>query len=87
MKKQFRYLKKILLVDWINTIKINYKLPFSQFVKFPILVYGCKIDSLNHIKIECSKVQFGMIRLGLRTIGLCGNKNSINLKISGGGDF
>lgn len=85
--KLLSFVKKLLLVDWVNTIRVNSKLPFKQFVKMPILVYGCKIDKLNSIKIQSSNIQFGMIRLGLRTIGLCGNKNSINLKISGGGDF
>ena len=75
-------------VDWIDTFRVNYKLPFSQFVKLPIWVYGCKIDSLSgSLRIDSSQVSCGMIRLGLRTIGLCGNSNSINLSVSGGGDI
>lgn len=75
-------------VDWIDTFRVNYKLPLSQFVKLPIWVYGCKIDSLTGtITIDSTYVSCGMIRLGQRTTGLCGNQNSLNLSISGGGNF
>lgn len=81
----FRRIISLAKVDWIDTFRVNLRLPFTQFVKLPIWVYGCKIDHLNgFIRIDSSEVSCGMIRLGLRTTGLCGNFNAINLSISGG---
>ena len=39
-------LLNILSVDLLNTIRVNSQLPFKQFIKFPIWVYKCKVDSL-----------------------------------------
>ena len=81
----FKDIMSLLKVDWIDTFRVNSKLPFSQFVKLPIWVYGCKIDALlGRIRINSSQVDCGMIRLGgPRTTGLCGNFNAINLTIYG----
>lgn len=79
------HVKALMKVDWIDTFRVNSKLPLAQFVKLPIWVYGCKIDFLTGtITIDSTHVSCGMIHLGQRTTGLCGNHNSINLSISGG---
>lgn len=75
---------RLLKVDWISSLRVNARLPLAQFVKMPILVYGCKIDSLKgHIEIRDKHVTFGMVRLGLKTSGMCGKVNAINLDIKG----
>lgn len=85
VRNAIKHIRSLGKVDWIDTLRVNSKLPFSQFMKLPIWVYGCKIDSLSgSIRIDSSKVSSGMIRLGQRTTGLCGNSNSINLSVSGG---
>lgn len=83
-------LLNILSVDLLNTIRVNSQLPFKQFVKFPIWVYKCKVDSLpphNGIVIDCNCIKSGMIRLGLRTSGLYMSKNGININISESGQL
>lgn len=54
-----------------KTLYINLRvLPFSEAVKFPIIIYGkFKIKKIGLIKIESSKIQKGLIR-----IGVAGNK-------------
>jgi len=98
-KKQFRLFevvfdklriisKNIFSISWIDTIRINSKLPFKQFVKMPIFLYGSKIDMLNGtICIRNDIVTTGMIHLGQRTSGFCGSKNGIFISISGGAIF
>lgn len=77
-----RKIYRLFWIDWYSTIRINSKLPFRQAIKLPIFAYRCKIDSLKgRINIDSDKVYFGMIRLGLRTTGLCGNKNGMNIDL------
>lgn len=88
IKRLWRIQRNVFSVDWIDTIRINAQLPFVQFIQLPIWVYNCKIESLSG-KIEiCSlSIHPGMIRLGLKTTGICGNKNEVNLKIQGSIQF
>jgi hypothetical protein len=83
-KNLIKNIIKFLRTDIISTIRINAKLPFRQFLKFPVWIYGGTIDSLKgYVKIDNSQVSPGMIRLGLKTSGMCGKRNGINLDISG----
>lgn len=76
---------KFTKVDIINTLKVNSKLPVKQFVKFPIWIYRGHVDCLKgFIKIDNDRITTGMIRLGLKTSGMCGVHNGINLDIQGG---
>ena len=76
---------KFTKVDIINTLKVNRKLPLKQFVKFPIWIYRGHVDCLKgFIKIDNDRITTGMIRLGLKTSGMCGAHNGINLDIKGG---
>lgn len=83
IKHFIRTQRNIFYVDWIDTIRINAKLPFKQFIKIPIWVYNCKIENLSgHIRLSSTYIHPGMIRLGLKTSGICGNKNEININIA-----
>lgn len=54
LRKVFR-LTRFLHVDWFNSFRINSKLPFRQFIKFPILVYNCKLSMDSHSKSKRPK--------------------------------
>lgn len=88
IKTSIKRFLRLFQVDWVDSFRINIKLPIRQFIKFPILVYRCKIDCLKgSVIIDSPKVSFGMIRLGLKTSGMCGRNNEINLYILGGVKF
>lgn len=75
---------KFFHADILNTLRVNAKLPWRQAIKLPIWVYGCTIDSLKgRISIDYDKIQTGMIRMGLKTSGMCGRNNSLNLCLNG----
>lgn len=85
IKRSVKLFYKFFFTDIICTLRINAKLPLKQAIKLPIWVYGCKIDNLNgKIKIDNDSIQTGMIRLGLKTSGMCGCHNSLNISILGG---
>lgn len=88
LKKIYHKIVKILgffKIDFINTIRINAKLPLKQAIKLPILLYNSRIDSLRgQIIIDNKDVCFNMISLGKRSSILNIRKNGIGISLSKG---
>lgn len=84
--KKVLFCFKLLSIDWIDTIRINLKLPINQAIYLPIIVYKCHIDSIKgDIRIESDSISTGMIRLGLRTSTLYFSNYGICISIQEGG--
>lgn len=69
LKRFFRLCEMILLIDWIDTLRINlYCLPLNQGIKLPILLYHAQIkisrNAIVEINMPPQKCVFGMIKLG-----------------------
>ena len=73
-------------VDWINTIRLNSKLPWKIARYLPIWVYKCKIYKLEgKIEIDSDYIKVGMIRLGQNLTPLFHPSCGVTLSLSKGG--
>lgn len=63
----------------LPSILFNFKkLPFSQAIKLPILIYKVKILTNNgKIRLNTDNISFGMIRLGFKTTDLFPNSGLV----------
>lgn len=83
----YRKLKFILKIDWINSLRVNFHLPFSQARHMPILLFRSRVTLHNaQIQLLCNakKCCFGMIKLGLQHAENVVNEQGVNIKMESG---
>jgi acetyltransferase-like isoleucine patch superfamily enzyme len=80
------FLGNLFYIDWIDTFRINSKLPWKIALYLPIWVYKCKIESLKgSINIDSDYIKSGMIRLGQKNSPLFHTSCGFALSLSRGG--
>ena len=85
LKRIYRILAFVISVNWVKTIRINFKLlPFKQAKKMPILIFGSvKIGDLSGKIIFNCPIKIGLLLFGYKYEMNTMSDKTEYLKISG----